>query len=117
MNCAVGFYKYDAPTALEPGTNGQRWGRMKLIPLFDDEHFDAVGQASRLSLTLKHRLGALFVRPRRLSPKGEGEFSDGDRRDACPTQAGAIQFLPADFSFGSNCLELAWQRRQLIYCI
>ena len=40
MNCAVGFYKYDAPTALEPGTNGPRWRRMKLIPLFDDEHFD-----------------------------------------------------------------------------
>jgi len=49
----------------------------------------AVGQASRLSLTLKDRLGALCFRPRRSSPKGAGNFVDGDRRDACPTQAGA----------------------------
>jgi hypothetical protein len=49
----------------------------------------AVGQASRLSLALKDRLGALFFRPRLSSPKGEENFLDGDRRDACPTQAGA----------------------------
>ncbi len=48
----------------------------------------AVGRASRLSLTLKDRLGALFFRPRQSSPKREGNFADGDRRDACPTQAG-----------------------------
>jgi beta-lactamase regulating signal transducer with metallopeptidase domain len=49
----------------------------------------AVGQASRLSLTLKDRLGALFFRPRQSSPKREGNFADGDRRDACPAQADA----------------------------
>jgi hypothetical protein len=45
----------------------------------------AVGQASRLSLTLNDRLMALFSKLVWPAPKGERTFPDGDRRDACPT--------------------------------
>src|ERR1017187_6591925 len=49
----------------------------------------AVGQASRLSLTLNDRLEAWFPQAAWQPPKNEARFLDGDRRDAWPTQAGA----------------------------
>jgi hypothetical protein len=49
---------------------------------------DAVGQASRRSLTLNNLLAATVSKACGCPPKGEGISLDGNRRDACPTEAG-----------------------------
>ena len=47
-------------------------------------------QASRRPLTLNDRLEAWFAKRVGRHREVRGNFLDGDRRDACPTQAGAF---------------------------
>ena len=47
---------------------------------------EAVGQASRLSLTLNDRLEAVGAKTYGRAQDGAGIILDGDRRDACPTK-------------------------------
>jgi hypothetical protein len=81
----LGFFKAFRGRERARGGTGQR---CFFRPALSRNH--AVGQASRLSLTLNDRPEALFSKLIGRHREVRGNFLDGDRRDAHPTQAGAF---------------------------